>query len=76
MTLRGRTHLGELSDPHSRLKFGLFDVDVLGLRAGVVGELDLDGHHVGVGAEGLPAETVFDRETLACYAVQELVHLH
>lgn len=51
-------------------------MDVLSLRVGVVGELDLDGHHVGVRAEGLPAETVLDRKTLACNPVQEFVHLH
>lgn len=69
------TDLWKLFDPHAGLQLHVLHVQVLGLRGGVVGELHLHGHHVAVGAEGLPAEAVLHRQALPSDAVQQLVAL-
>ena len=48
-------------------------MQVLGLGVGAVGELDVHGHHVRVGAERLTAEAVVHCQALPSYAVQQLV---
>lgn len=66
------TDLWKLLDPHPRLQLHVLDVQVLGVGGAVVGELHLHRHHVGVGAEGLAAEAVLHRQTLARDPVQQL----
>jgi len=70
------TDLRELLDPHAGLQLHVLHVQALGVRGAAVGELHLHGHHVGVGAERLPAEAVLHRQTLAADPVQQLVALH
>lgn len=70
------TDLRELLYPHARQWLGFVDSQVLHLSVGVVGDLDLDGHHVGVTREGPAAEAVLNCKPLACHAVQQLVGLH
>lgn len=70
-----RTDLWELFDPHPRLKLHVLHVQALGVGGGVVGEVHLHRHHVGVGDEGLPAEAVLHRQALPRDAVQQLVAL-
>lgn len=50
-------------------------MQVLGVGGGVVGELHLHRHHVGVWAEWLSAEAVLHRQTLPCDPVQQLIVL-
>lgn len=69
------TYLREILHPHPRLELHVLHVQVLGVGRGAVGELHLHSHHVGVGAERLPAEAVLHRQTLARDAVQQLVAL-
>jgi len=54
------TDLGELLDPHAGEQLGFADPQALHLGVGVVGDLDLDGQHVGVPQEGPAAEAVLD----------------
>lgn len=50
-------------------------MQVLGVGSGVVGELHLHRHHVGVWAERLSAEAVLHRQALPGDPVQQLVVL-
>lgn len=69
------TDLSELVDPHPALQLHVLHVQVLGVRRGVVGELHLHRHHVGVGGERLAAEAVLHAQTVPRDAVQQLVAL-
>lgn len=54
------TNLGELLDPHARKQLGLADPQAFHLGISVIGDLDLDSHHVRISREGTAAEAVLN----------------